>query len=169
MAILDVQIEGNAALDKLGATLPQTREAIRGLLSRASTDFANSAVSTIKRDYLSGGADKLKVRTGRLRSSIRYVIGESENEINITFGSDIIYAAIHEFGGKTQPHRIETKRKKALHFMRDGRDVFAMVVNHPGSRIPARPFLTPGVSDEVPAFQEAIGALLERAATQGIQ
>lgn len=46
------------------------------------------------------------------------------------------YAAIHQYGGKTKPHRILPKKKKALAF---GGGVYG-AVNHPGSNIPARPF-----------------------------
>ena len=51
-------------------------------------------------------------------------------------GSDRKYAAIHQLGGKTAAHKIRPKRKKALAF---GGGVYKSV-NHPGSKIPARPF-----------------------------
>lgn len=166
--MLDSNIHGMDKLEKSGAGLKASRAVIRELLSKASTDFANRAVSTVKRDYLSGGANKLKVQTGRLRSSIRFLVAEREKEISIAFGSDVIYAAIHEFGGKTRAHRIEPRRKKFLHFFSGGQEIFSRGVNHPGSRIPARPFLTPGVTDEEPRFRQDIANLLERAALKGL-
>lgn len=52
-------------------------------------------------------------------------------------GTNEPYARIHQLGGKTRPHVIRAKNKKALAF--GGRVVKS--VNHPGSDIPARPFL----------------------------
>lgn len=46
------------------------------------------------------------------------------------------YAAGHQFGVQTKPHVIRPRRKQALAF---GGGVFAKV-NHPGSKIPPRPF-----------------------------
>ena len=57
-------------------------------------------------------------------------------------GTNLVYAAIHNNGGKTRPHVIKPKRAKALKF--NGR--YAKSVNHPGSDIPARTFLS--VTDE---------------------
>lgn len=71
--------------------------------------------------------------TGRLRDSIV----ESFTDTSATIGTNVVYAAIHQFGGKTRPHVIRPKNKRALAF--NGRVVGK--VNHPGSTIPARPFL----------------------------
>lgn len=42
------------------------------------------------------------------------------------------YGAGLEFG--TRPHKISAKNKKALHWKKDGKDVFAYSVNHPGTK-----------------------------------
>lgn len=62
-------------------------------------------------------------------------------------GTNVKYAAIHNFGGQTRPHVIRPKYKKALAF--NGRVV--KKVNHPGSKIPARKFmvLTPAEIGEI--------------------
>lgn len=52
-------------------------------------------------------------------------------------GSNLPYAAIHQMGGTTRAHVILPRNKKALAF--GGRVVKR--VNHPGSKIPARPYL----------------------------
>ncbi|MDR0710361.1 MAG: phage virion morphogenesis protein [Spirochaetaceae bacterium] len=54
-----------------------------------------------------------------------------------TLGSNMIYARIHQEGGQTGPHTITPKHAKALYF--NGR--FAKQVNHPGSRLSARPYM----------------------------
>jgi phage virion morphogenesis protein len=71
--------------------------------------------------------------TGRLRDSI----DTSHTDNSVTIGSNLVYAAIHQLGGTTRPHTIVPKNKQALAF--NGRVV--KKVNHPGSNIPARPFL----------------------------
>jgi phage gpG-like protein len=52
-------------------------------------------------------------------------------------GSNMVYARIHQEGGKTAAHEIRPVHAKALHF--NGR--FARKVQHPGSTIPARPYM----------------------------
>jgi phage gpG-like protein len=52
-------------------------------------------------------------------------------------GSNIVYAGIHQEGGRTAAHEIRPVHAKALRF--NGR--FAGRVHHPGSTIPARPYM----------------------------
>jgi len=94
--------------------------------------------------------------TGRLKNSIEQHADASSAMV----GTNVKYAAIHQFGGKTKAHEIRPRLKKALAF--GGRVVNK--VNHPGSNIPARPFLKLGADDEnkivskVSAYlQQAIG------------
>lgn len=75
--------------------------------------------------------------------------GSLRNSITSSYGDDFAmvstnkpYAAIHQFGGKTSPHVIRPKKKKALSIPHIG---VRKSVNHPGSVIPARPYF--GVSD----------------------
>ncbi|MBS9777182.1 MAG: phage virion morphogenesis protein [Gammaproteobacteria bacterium] len=77
--------------------------------------------------------------TGTLRKSINQSYDSSHAVVGVPNGKKAAnYAAIHQFGGKTRPHVIKPVTAKALRF--NGR--FAKSVNHPGSKIPARPFLT---------------------------
>lgn len=78
--------------------------------------------------------------SGQLVSSI----SESHDSNSATVGTNKVYAAIHQFGGQTRPHVILPRNKKALSF--GGRVV--KKVNHPGSKIPARPFLSLTSEDE---------------------
>lgn len=90
------------------------------------------------------------IDTGRLRNSITRRLTPSSVEV----GSNVVYAAIHQLGGRTGPHVIRPRRKKALAF---GGRVFRSV-NHPGSNIPARPFLP----DEGSADMDEITATIRR-------
>jgi phage gpG-like protein len=51
------------------------------------------------------------------------------------------YAAIHQFGGTTSAHTIMAKNRKALQFNVGGATIYRKKVNHPGSKIPARPYM----------------------------
>lgn len=82
---------------------------------------------------VSGQAATLQKSTMLRRSITHRVTGSG-----VTISSDRPYAAIHQLGGKTRPHIIRPKRKKALHW---GGNKFAKSVKHPGSRIPSRPYL----------------------------
>lgn len=70
-----------------------------------------------------------------LRRSPRVIMANSKEAL---VGSDRKYAAIHQLGGKTSPHIIKPKFKKALFWPGAGHPV--KEVKHPGSKIPARPF-----------------------------
>ena len=77
-------------------------------------------------------------KDGHLKDSIDYHATSSK----VMVGSNLPYARIHQKGVKTSPHVIRPKRKKALAFG----GVVRKKVNHPGSDIPARPYL--GISDD---------------------
>ncbi|MEW9901041.1 phage virion morphogenesis protein [Chitinivorax sp. PXF-14] len=76
--------------------------------------------------------------------SLRSSITSQADGNSAMVGTNVKYAAIHQFGGQTRPHVIRPKNKKALAF--GGRVVRS--VNHPGSNIPARPFLRLTDADE---------------------
>lgn len=71
------------------------------------------------------------IDSGRLRDSITHQAGPDHVDV----GSNVIYAAIHQLGG-----RVEAKSKPFLVFELGGRTIFTKAVN-----IPARPYL--GVSE----------------------
>ena len=72
---------------------------------------------------------------GHLAGSLRYQADDS----SVRIGTNRIYGAIHQFGGKTSAHVIKPKNKKALAWPGARHPVRG--VHHPGSNIPARPFL----------------------------
>lgn len=83
---------------------------------------------------------KILQRTGQLASSIE----SRSDSTSATVGTNLAYAAIHQFGGRTRAHTITARKGKALAFG----GIFRRSVRHPGSNIPARPFLVLGVDDE---------------------
>jgi len=79
---------------------------------------------------------KILTESKRLRSSIIYQATATQ----VLVGSNLLYAAIHQLGGKTRPHDIKPKRKRALAWPGAEHPVSG-TIHHPGSDIPARPYL----------------------------
>ena len=88
----------------------------------------------------SGRADKRGGKTLQDTGLLAASITSSSDANTAAVGTNRIYAAIHQFGGKTSAHKIRPRDKKALFWPGAGHPV--MEVNHPGSVIPARPFLS---------------------------
>lgn len=99
-------------------------------------------------------------KSGTLSSSFQLSVSATA----ATISNPMPYAALHQFGGRTAPHTIEPRRARALHWISGGGDHFARRVHHPGSNIPARPFIpiTPS-GDLTPAAATLIRAAAERA------
>src|SRR4051812_49353550 len=53
--------------------------------------------------------DVLHVRTGRLRRSINMKFEDNGFSVTATVGTNVVYARIHEMGGKTPAHVIEAR------------------------------------------------------------
>ena len=105
-----------------------------GLVSIAKRSFAtDSTLRPLAWKNKKDGTPSTLTKSTRLRKSLQAKVSGS----GVVVSSDAPYAAIHQLGGLTRPHVIRAKRKKALAF---GGKVFKKV-NHPGSRIPARPYL----------------------------
>ena len=85
---------------------------------------------------------KLNVRTGRLRAGQRIPRVEGAGSIlKVFFENKVVYARIHEFGGKTRAHVIRPKDKKALRFGGPGGFIFSKKVMHPGSKIKEKKYV----------------------------
>lgn len=111
----------------------------------------NLVVKSVKRNFREGGrpdkwtpSNKTKgktlIGTGTLQRSIHYKVDDDESGVTIMTGPQK-YAAIHQFGGTTSAHTIMAKNRKALQFNVGGVTIYRKKVNHPGSVIPARPYM----------------------------
>ena len=77
------------------------------------------------------------LRSGNLMKSIT----PSHDGESAAVSSGLVYARIQNFGGKTKPHDIIARNGKSLAFTKGGKTVLCRSVHHPGSDIPARPFM----------------------------
>lgn len=128
-----------ALLGKLEKAKQAIDRELNGALLRAGMVIAGQA----QKNVTGGGSSRtmLNVRTGRLRSSISAV---RVANYRVKVGTNVVYAAIHEYGGTSKPHLIRPRNKKALSWQGEGGEIFTRrSVNHPGSVIPARPYMRP--------------------------
>lgn len=129
-------------IDKLKRFYPSLREELRAHAQKFMVKTINYIV-TEKLSAPEGPSKFLHHRSGTLIESIGPGRGSSvDDEGNVTIGTNLEYAAIHEFGGKTRPHDIRPVNAQALRFeLKSKTAIFRKVVHHPGSKIPARSFL----------------------------
>jgi phage gpG-like protein len=142
------------------ATMPQRIS----VAMAAAMDLENQfTVSHITENKLSeSGSTTLAVRSNRLRKSVRatkpIISGTS---ISSSIGTNVKYAAVHEYG--TAPFTIRPKNKKALRFSVGGAFHFAKAVRHPG--FPARRMIGSGVEE----CRENYNKALSKAITSAVQ
>ena len=77
---------------------------------------------------------KLLVGRGTLRKTISF---NAFPDGSVIIGSNLVYSRIHQEGGQTKAHEIKARNEKALKFL----GIYRKSVKHPGSSIPARPYL----------------------------
>jgi phage gpG-like protein len=107
---------------------------MRRALVVAAQRLAITAQRKVKGEKLSGQV--LHVRTGTLRRSINQEVTETEDGVFATIGTNVRYAAIHEYGFDGQVN--------VRSFLRKGREVRAHVRN---VHLPERSFLRSTLRD----------------------
>ncbi len=99
---------------------------------------------------------QILIDTGRLRRAVGAEYSAAGAQVEIRGGiRPVVYGLIHQFGGHTAAHVILPRKAKVLRWTgSDGGSVFARRVNHPGSSIPARPYvgITPQSVNAFTAF-----------------
>lgn len=110
----------------------------------------------------------LGVKTGRLLRSITQGAADSRSRFETTgttafafVGTNVEYAARWEYGGEQKAYTILPKNGKVLHFMVNGKDVFAAHVNMPARKLEPRPFLAPALSEYKPTIIAQLSATLK--------
>lgn len=157
---IEIKISGAAA-----ETLARLKDragvgaAVAGALDREN----QLTVSWIQSRYMSfpksGPPNPLgtRVQSNRLRGSLRASAATvSGGEVRSGIGSNVVYAAIQEFGGTTAPHVIRARNAKALHF----NGIFRKSVKHPGSTLPARGMVRRGITDRLPRYSAALSSAI---------
>ena len=142
--MLTVQLTGADALQN---RLQNAPAAIQSALRAKAADLAERLRRHVTDDKLSGQV--LRTRSGALKASIAAEVDDDAGQViaRVFSSGDIKYAAIQEYGGRTAAHDIVPAKAKALAFLVHGAPVFAKIVHHPGSQIPARSYLRSALAD----------------------
>jgi phage gpG-like protein len=104
------------------------------IISIAKRSFNDASLRPTAWSPLANGQPARLRKSGTLAKSARVILATDDS---VTVGSDRLYAAIHQLGGKTAARTISAKNGKALKIPGIG---FRKSVKHPGSKIPARPY-----------------------------
>lgn len=159
----DVVESGAGGINKLAAGFSSWAKKAPAILKKAVEAACSIVIKRAQTEYFvnTGGAVTIRTlvsRSGHLRKSIHKDVQMKGSEVVSAFiGTPVVYARIHELGGTTAPHVITPKRASVLSWIgRDGTRRFAQRVNHPGSKVPARPYLRPAIKDTKPQVLEII-------------
>lgn len=154
--MITVEID-DSALQQLQQRLTELPPRLVADVYKALTPLIYQSLQSAIPKYFSGSANKssagkglsssvLTSRSGNLMNSVLQSIQASTDggTLNVSIGSDLPYAAIHEYGGYAG-RRAPFKKK-------NGRRPY----------LPARPYLNPAIND----LQQALPDLLEQAIQQ---
>ena len=143
---------------RIGGNIRSLFDEIKSGTGKRMSTIVFGLSNKIKFEKLSGQV--LKNKTGTLRRSITPTVKTEGSSITGEVATNIEYAAIHEYGGRTKPHDIFPRKGRALAFMMGGKKVVVKSVHHPGSVFPERSFMRTALNEMRPeiraAFQDAI-------------
>lgn len=152
---LTIRVDSAEAQEFLKQLAPTVLKAIES----GFRDFMNRVANRV-REKLSG--EVLKVRSGRLRQSIfTPKIDKTPTGFIGSIGSNVKYAAIHEFGGIIHIPEIFPKNKLALHFFIGGKEIFAKRVKAHTITMPERSYLRTSIAELEPQAPEIILSYIE--------
>lgn len=150
---ITIDITGNEHVEVRLRTMPQrTRESLKQAMLVAMVDLRGFVAS----NKLSG--QLLKVRTGHLRRSITQSVQDDPHGVTGVVGTNVSYAAVHEYGFKG----LVTVREH-LRRLKDGNT--ANVRSHSRKMdLPARSFLRSSLMDKAGTITERLGKAVSEAA-----
>jgi len=158
--VIAYQIIGSERVIQMLAGVPEkTTAAAKAALGQWSTELAGY----IKASKLSGSP--LHRRSGALSASVHPYTAETSNSESggARAGSNIPYAAIHEFGGTIPAHQVVAMNAKALCFTVDGVRRFAKSVQIPAIHMPERSYMRSAFDEKVPQGIDMVRAAVKAA------
>jgi phage gpG-like protein len=152
-------IEGG---DTLATRLEAMPDKLAVALREEAGRLGDELRATVVRN-LSGGV--LQQRTGRLAGSIDVSVEQNGAAVSAKLGTDVPYAAIHEYGGMIPAREILPQSARALAFPWQGRVRFFKRVELPPVQMPERSFLRSALAEMEPEIRSAMAAAVSRAVT----
>jgi phage gpG-like protein len=180
--MISITINSNA--QEILGRVKSLRERNIGVAIKTALDATNEeTVGYIQERYMTGPRpEKLGVITNRLRRSVRrsaaQIVGES---VLSSIGSNVEYAAIHEFGGTirrvTKPGKVRLRTDAGGNLQRNyrGGAIFATAkhkrareVSYSGGKsyeivMPERSFIRRGIEDRAPVYTQRISSAIQLA------
>lgn len=145
--------------DTLAARFGAAPQAIAGNLAQAADRLGGELRAAVERN-LSGAV--LRQRSGRLAAGIDVAVSARGGRIEARLGSDVPYAAIHEYGGRIPARMVLPKSGRALAFPWQGRGRFFKRVEVPAVHMPERSFLRSALAEMAPQIREALAEAVGR-------
>lgn len=149
-------------LDPLTARLAALPQALGARLAQEMERLGGVLRDRVERN-LSG--EVLQRRSGRLAGSIAVSVERAGAGATASVGSDVSYAAIHEYGGTIPARTILPQSARALAFPWRGQQRFFKRVTLPAVTLPERSFLRAALAETEPEIRAALAA----AAFQAVQ
>lgn len=157
-----VSIIGDQQLIANFVAMPQQLQAS---LTRRVRKLALLLQRHLQVDYLSGptGEHTLSVQKGALRRSAFNTVVSTSAEVTGTvgYGADVPYAAAHEYGATINIPEIVPTTAQALHFVINGKDVFAKRVRAHTVILPERAPLRTAFADMKEQIEDELSAATE--------
>lgn len=143
MSLLRVTVVGSA---NVGVSLRAKNQKMLHNVNLAIRQLTIDLERRVKQDKLHGQV--LHQRSGRLAGSIHHQIEDHGPVTTGRVGTNVEYAAIHEFGGTIPAHIVEARNASVLAFTPDaGQTIFRPRANIPDVHMPERSFLRSALAD----------------------
>lgn len=157
--MISSRVIGVDAVAKKLAALP---DHIKDEVKRSLVGVCLKLVAKIKSEKLSGQV--LNVKTGTLRRSISYQVVDNANELTAQVGSNVAYAAAHEYGFHGTVSVREHLREIKQAFGKSLKEPKTVMVRAHSMRmnIPERSFLRSAIEEMAPEIQQQIAAAVQR-------
>lgn len=151
-------------LERLAERLDGLPKAVHDALLAKMLELDQRLVAKVK-DNLSGAV--LNVKSGALRDSIVGTVEDGGDVITATVGSyGTKYARAQEFGATIQIPDIYPVKARALHFIYEGREIFARHVRAHAVTLPERSYLRSAFGEMAPDIVPELRAAVVEAMTE---
>lgn len=148
--------------EALATRLDAMPSALAANLAQAIERLSKALRENVERN-LSGAV--LQQRSGRLAGSIEVAVEQSGTSVAATLGTDVPYAAIHEYGGLIPARELLPRSARALAFPWQGQQRFFKRVSLPAVQMPERSFLRSALDAATPEIRAALTAAALAAAS----
>lgn len=146
---------GGTAVARLGAVPVR----LTAEMAVEATRIGGELRAAVERN-LSGAV--LRQRSGRLASSIDLSVQPRGGGVTASLGTDVPYAAIHEYGGTLPARTILPRGGRALAFPWQGRERFFKRVSLLPVTMPERSFLRAALAEMEPDIRATMAAAVAR-------